>query len=167
MACSCDVCTSDDPRDSRLRPSMCIQFVDATGQERVVLIDTSPDLRQQSLREKLHRCDAILFTHNHVDHTFGLDEVRRFNAVMKQPIEIYAERHTLDHLHRVFQHVFEPHKNVNDSFVATLVPNEIVVDEPIDLLINATSSSLKGVAGVVLARSATHGSEGKVNDDKR
>jgi phosphoribosyl 1,2-cyclic phosphate phosphodiesterase len=52
---------------------------------------------------------------------------------MKQPIEIYAERHTLDHLHRVFQHVFEPHKNVNDSFVATLIPNEIVVDEPIDL----------------------------------
>ena len=133
MACSCDVCTSDDPRDSRLRPSMCIQFVDATGQERVVLIDTSPDLRQQSLRENLNRCDAILFTHNHVDHTFGLDEVRRFNAVMKQPIEIYAERHTLDHLHRVFQHVFEPHKNVNDSFVATLVPNEIVVDEHIDL----------------------------------
>jgi len=133
MACSCEVCTSDDPRDKRLRPSACIQFVDATGQDRVVLIDTSPDLRQQSLRENLHRCDAILFTHNHVDHTFGLDEVRRFNAVMKQPIDIYAERHTLDHLHRVFQHVFEPHKNINDSFVATLIPNEIRVNEPIDL----------------------------------
>ena len=134
MACSCDVCTSDDPRDSRLRPSMCIQFVDATGQERVVLIDTSPDLRQQSLRENLHRCDAILFTHNHVDHTFGLDEVRRFNAVMTQQIEFYAQRHTLDHFHRLFPHVFEPYKNVNDSFVAHLVPTEIVFVEPTYLI---------------------------------
>lgn len=133
MACSCDVCTSNDPKDQRLRPSVCIRFVDKTGQARVILIDTSPDLRLQSLRENLHRCDAILFTHNHVDHTFGLDEVRRFNAAMQEPINIYAERHTLDHLHRVFQHVFEPHKNINDSFVATLIPNEITVGKPVDL----------------------------------
>jgi len=116
---------SKDPKDKRLRCSVCIQFLDDSGQERVVLIDTSPDLRQQVLREKLTRCDAILFTHNHVDHTFGLDDIRMFNISMQQPIDIYAERHTLDHLHRVFQHVFESHKNVNDSFVANLIPNEI------------------------------------------
>jgi phosphoribosyl 1,2-cyclic phosphate phosphodiesterase len=110
-----------------------MQFTDDDGQQRVVLIDTSPDLRQQALKEKLTRCDAILYTHNHVDHTFGLDDIRMFNVSMQQPIDIYAERHTLDYLHRVFQHVFEPHKNVNDSFVANLIPNEIMVEQPINL----------------------------------
>ena len=107
IACDCDVCTSDNPKDKRLRCSVCIQFTDEDGQDRVVLIDASPDLRQQVLKEKLIRCDAILFTHNHVDHTFGLDDVRLFNVSMQKPIDIYAERHTLDHLARVFQHVFE------------------------------------------------------------
>ena len=133
IACDCDVCTSENPKDNRLRCSFCIQFTDETGQERAVLIDSSPDLRQQVLRKNITRCDAILFTHNHVDHTFGLDEVRRFNMVMQQPIDIYAERHTLDHLSRVFQHVFDSKNNVNDSFVANLVPNELHVGESIDL----------------------------------
>jgi len=129
ITCDCDVCTSDDPKDTRLRCSVCIRFTDEGGQNRVILIDTSPDLRQQVLKEKLTRCDAILFTHNHVDHTFGLDDTRMFNISMQQPLDIYAERHTLDHLAHVFQHVFESHKNVNDSFVANLIPNEIAVDE--------------------------------------
>jgi len=73
----------------------------------------------------LQRCDAILFTHNHVDHIFGLDEVRRFNAVMKAPIDIYADDHTMDSLERVYKHIFERDKNVNDSFVATLIPHRI------------------------------------------
>ena len=133
IACDCDVCTSDDPKDTRLRCSACIHFSDAEGLDRVILIDASPDLRQQVLREKIDRCDAILFTHNHVDHTFGLDDVRLFNVSMQKPIDIYAERHTLDYLARVFQHVFESHKNVNDSFVANLVPNELSVGEPINL----------------------------------
>ena len=133
IACDCDVCTSDDPKDTRFRCSVCIHFSDAEGLDRVVLIDASPDLRQQVLKEKIDRCDAILFTHNHVDHTFGLDDVRLFNVSMQKPIDIYAERHTLDYLARVFQHVFESHKNVNDSFVANLVPNELSVGEPIHL----------------------------------
>ncbi len=133
IACDCDVCTSEDPRDKRLRCSACIRFTDAGGIDRVILIDTSPDLRQQVLREKLERCDAILFTHQHVDHTFGLDEVRRFNMVMNQAIDIYAEQATLQHLHRVFNHVFESNKNVNDSFVANLIPNELQPDEPLCL----------------------------------
>ena len=133
IACDCDVCKSDDPRDKRLRCGACIRFTDKDGVNRVILIDTSPDLRQQVLREKLERCDAILFTHQHVDHTFGLDEVRRFNMVMKQAIDIYAEQETLGHLHRVFNHVFESNKNVNDSFVASLIPNEIRPEEPLNL----------------------------------
>ena len=95
ITCDCEVCTSTDPKDKRLRCSACVRFVDKDGQERVLLLDASPDLRQQVLREQLTRCDAILFTHNHVDHTFGLDVTRMFNSSMQQPLPIYAERHTL------------------------------------------------------------------------
>ncbi len=133
IGCDCAICTSSDPRDTRTRSGACVEFTDSTGQERVVLIDASPDLRFQALRHHLMRCDGILFTHHHVDHVFGLDEVRRFNAVMHQPINIYAESHTLEHLQRVYQHIFESHKNVNASFVATLIPNLIEPTTPIDL----------------------------------
>lgn len=133
IGCDCDICTSADPRDTRTRSGACVEFIDASGQERVVLIDTSPDLRFQALRHRLMRCDGILFTHHHVDHVFGLDEVRRFNAVMQQPINIYAESYTLENLQRVYQHIFESHKNVNASFVATLIPNLIEPNTPIDL----------------------------------
>jgi phosphoribosyl 1,2-cyclic phosphate phosphodiesterase len=125
IGCECAVCLSEDPRDRRTRCSACLRFTDAAGQKRVILFDASPDLREQALRQRLSRCDAILFTHNHVDHTFGLDEVRRFNVLMQSPIDIYAEEHTLEHLGRVYRHIFERHKNINDSFVATLVPHVI------------------------------------------
>jgi len=137
IGCSCDVCTSTDPRDQRLRCSVALQFTDPGAihedRQRVVLIDAGPDLRQQALRAKLTRCDAILFTHNHVDHTFGLDEVRRFNAVQHAPIDIYAERHTLDFLGRIYKHIFDKHNNINDSFVATLIAHELHADAPIEL----------------------------------
>lgn len=125
IGCDCAVCTSADPRDHRTRTSGAVQFVDPGGQERLILIDTGPDLRFQALRQRLRRCDAILFTHNHVDHTFGLDEVRRFNAVQKTPISIYAEAKTMGDLRRVFAHIFDREKNVNDSFVASLIAHQI------------------------------------------
>jgi phosphoribosyl 1,2-cyclic phosphate phosphodiesterase len=127
------VCTSSDARDRRLRSAACLRFTDSSGIDRVVLIDASPDLREQVLRARLDRCDAIVFTHNHVDHTFGLDDVRRFNVLMNAPISIYGDERTLEHLHRVYRHIFEQHKNVNDSFVATLIPHRIDVGRPIDL----------------------------------
>ncbi|MGV6813933.1 MAG: MBL fold metallo-hydrolase [Phycisphaerales bacterium] len=133
IACDCQTCTSTDPRDTRTRTSSTIEFTDPEGIERVILIDTSPDFRQQALREDIRRIDAILYTHNHVDHTFGLDEVRRFNEVMNQPIEIYADAHTMEALTRVYQHIFEPHKNVQKSFIAKLVPNIITPYEPLTL----------------------------------
>ena len=133
IGCGCDVCTSDDPRDRRTRCAAAIRFADVSGSERVLLIDTSPDLREQALRHQIERCDGILYTHNHVDHTFGLDDTRRFNAVMKAPIDIYADDHTMRHLHRVYQHIFEKHNNINDSFVATLIPHLIDPARPIDL----------------------------------
>lgn len=133
IACDCATCTSDDPRDTRLRTGAALAWTDARGQERVVLIDTTPDLRQQALREGFRRCDAILYTHNHVDHIFGLDEVRRFNAVMRAPIDIYAEDYVLDSLRRVYKHVFDKAQNVNDSFVATLIAHEMRPERSFEL----------------------------------
>ena len=133
IGCDCEVCRSNDPHDKRTRCAACLQFTDSLGQARTILIDASPDLRQQALRHDLIRCDAIVFTHNHVDHTFGLDDVRRFNAVMRAPIPIYADAHTMEFLHRVYRHIFDRANNINDSFVATLLPHLIDPDRSFDL----------------------------------
>lgn len=102
-----------------------MRWTDERGSPRAVVFDTGPDFRQQVLRFKVARCDAVLFTHNHVDHTFGLDELRRFNVVMDSSIDIYAEPPTLEHLYRVYKHIFDRINNVNDSFVATLLAHRI------------------------------------------
>jgi len=133
IGCTCEVCRSEDPRDVRTRTSGAIRFTDSDGQPRVLLVDTSPDLRHQSLREGLDRCDGIVFTHHHVDHLFGLDEVRRFNAVMQAPIDVFAEDRTLENIHRVYPHIFEAEKNLNPSFVATLLPHRLECFQPISL----------------------------------
>lgn len=110
-----------------------VEWTDPQGKDRVVLLDAGPDLRQQALRHRLNRLDAILFTHNHVDHTFGLDEVRRFNITMESPIEIFAERDTLSHLRRVYAHIFDRDANPQPSFVATLIAHELDASRPLDL----------------------------------
>ncbi|MGA0418980.1 MAG: MBL fold metallo-hydrolase [Phycisphaerales bacterium] len=133
IGCACRVCRSVDERDRRLRCGACLRFRDAGGAARTILIDVPPDHREQSLRHGLDRCDGILFTHDHVDHTFGLDEVRRYNALMGVPIDVFAEAPVLDSLRRVYRHVFDRGSNVNRSFVADLVPREIDSDRPIDL----------------------------------
>ena len=125
IGCECRVCTSIDTRDKRLRTSACLEWIDAKGMPRALLIDTGPDLRQQALRFGLKRLDGIVFTHNHVDHTFGLDEVRRFNALQKSPIDVFAESHTMEFLKRVYGHIFDQANNINQSFVATLIPHLI------------------------------------------
>ncbi len=132
IGCDCQVCTSADPRDQRLRTSAAVAWTDPTGQERCVLLDAGPDLRQQALRARLRRLDAVFFTHNHVDHTFGLDEVRRFNVVQRGPIDVFADAHTTEHLRRVYRHIFDRDQNVNDSFVATLIPHLIDPDRAIE-----------------------------------
>jgi phosphoribosyl 1,2-cyclic phosphate phosphodiesterase len=133
LGCPCDTCTSDDPRDRRLRSSACLRFIDDRGRERVILIDTSPDLREQALRQDLRRCDGIVYTHNHADHVFGLDEVRRFNVLMNAPIDLYADAHTMETLHRIYRYIFQPHRNVNESFIATLIGHVLDPDRPLDL----------------------------------
>ena len=130
IACDCAACASADPRDRRTRTGAAILWTDPAGAERVALLDATPDLRQQALRHDLRRCDAIFFTHNHVDHIFGLDEVRRFNAVMQAPIDIFADTPTTETLRRVYRHVFDPDANINKSFVATLIPRIVRPFQP-------------------------------------
>ncbi|MGA1467333.1 MAG: MBL fold metallo-hydrolase [Phycisphaerales bacterium] len=133
IGCACAVCRSDDPRDRRLRCGACLRFVDPSGVRRTILIDVPPDHREQSLRHGLDRCDAIVVTHDHVDHVWGLDEVRRYNVLMASPIEVWASRESLDGLRRVYRHVFERTTNVNDSFVADLIARPIEEDRAFDL----------------------------------
>lgn len=137
IGCACRVCQSSDPRDNRLRTSAALRFTDPdaphAGQQRTILIDAGPDLRQQALRAGLDRCDAIFFTHNHVDHTFGLDETRRFNVTQRTAISVYGSPHTLEFLERVFQHIFDRKKNINDSFVATLIAHRLAPAAPVDV----------------------------------
>lgn len=133
IGCACAVCRSDDPRDQRLRTSACLEFTDGAGNPRTILLDAGPDLRQQALRQGMERVDAILLTHHHVDHTFGLDEVRRFNVLMDAPIDVYADARTFEGVRRVFQHIFDQASNVQKSFVATLIPHHVELARPFDL----------------------------------
>ncbi len=133
IGCTCEVCRSDDPRDRRLRSGALLRFLDPAGVRRLVLIDCPPDHREQALREGIDRCDGILFTHHHVDHTFGLDDVRRYNALMQRAIDLYADDRTLQHLERVYRHIFRASENINDSFVATLTPRRIEAGRPFEV----------------------------------
>jgi phosphoribosyl 1,2-cyclic phosphate phosphodiesterase len=107
IGCRCAVCLSDDPRDKRLRPSILVQSAAAS-----VLVDTSPDLRQQALTHGIDRVDAVLYTHSHADHIMGLDDVRRFNHLQRRPLPCYATEATWGNLRRTFHYVFadRPHE---------------------------------------------------------
>ena len=105
IGCRCPVCLSEDPRDRRLRPSVLIRF-DAGGVERNVIVDTSPDFRQQALSAGLRRLDAVLYTHDHADHIMGLDDIRPFNYGREDRIPVYASKSTLRSLLRVFPYGF-------------------------------------------------------------
>ncbi len=132
IGCDCEVCTSDDPRDRRTRSGAAISFVDAQGEARLFLLDCGPDHREHSIRHRFKRVDGIFFTHDHVDHTFGLDDVRRYNAMMKSPIEVFADARTRDFLERVYRHIFRRHENVNDSFVADLFVRTVAAGDSFD-----------------------------------
>lgn len=133
IACDCATCTSDDPRDRRTRVGAMLEFTDTEGTARTVLVDCPPDHREHALRHRIRRVDAILFTHAHVDHVFGLDDARLYNVSMRAPVHLYAERTVLDDLERIYDHIFRPHRNVNKSFVAEVVTHAVAPGEPIEL----------------------------------
>lgn len=105
IGCECSVCTSYDQRDKRLRTSALVRQGDVT-----VVIDTGPDFRQQMLREKVTALDAILYTHEHMDHTCGMDDIRAFNYLMGQPMDIYCEARVEKLLRKNFDYAFAEHK---------------------------------------------------------
>jgi phosphoribosyl 1,2-cyclic phosphate phosphodiesterase len=102
VGCRCAVCTSSDPRDKRLRQSVKIE---ENGKH--FLIDTSPDLRLQLLRDPIPRLDFILFTHSHSDHMMGLDDVRPFNFRQREPIAAFANAHTAKAIRRAFSYIWD------------------------------------------------------------
>ena len=101
IACGCEVCQSLDFRDKRLRVSIHIE-VDGKN----LVVDTGPDFRQQMLRERVKNVDAILFTHEHKDHTAGLDDVRAFNFFQKRDMPIYGRKHVLEQIKQEFHYAF-------------------------------------------------------------
>jgi phosphoribosyl 1,2-cyclic phosphate phosphodiesterase len=106
IGCACAVCTSDDPRDRRLRPSIYLDVENGPG----LLVDTATDLRQQALAHRLRRVDALLYTHSHADHVMGIDEMRRFNALGRGAIPVHADPPTAAELRRMFGYAFSPPK---------------------------------------------------------
>jgi len=112
LGCDCAVCTSTDPHDRRLRPSVVVRWNEAGeggGRERVVVIDTGPDFREQALRSGLRRVDAVFYTHAHADHILGLDDLRPLSfAAFREggPIPLYTAAETAEALQRIYDYTF-------------------------------------------------------------
>lgn len=135
IACDCEVCTSDDARDQRLRSSILISH-----EGRTVVIDTGPDFRQQMLRTGVQSLDAVVFTHEHKDHIAGLDDIRAFNFRQRRKMDVYASPQVQVALKREFHYVFadvrypgvpeiELHRIDNAPFTAgglRLIPIEVM-----------------------------------------
>jgi phosphoribosyl 1,2-cyclic phosphate phosphodiesterase len=107
IGCPCAVCRSVDPRDNRTRSSIHLATPEAQ-----ILVDTTPDLRQQALREKLDHLDAVLFTHPHADHIMGFDDLRRFCEIQGGPLPIYGSAETLQGIERIFFYAFNPKRTI-------------------------------------------------------
>ncbi len=105
IACQCPVCKSTNAKDKRLRSSILIQHNDLN-----IVIDSGPDFRQQMLREDLRHLDAIIYTHEHKDHTAGLDDIRGFNFAMERPIDLFLSESVERGLRQEFAYVFAEHR---------------------------------------------------------
>jgi phosphoribosyl 1,2-cyclic phosphate phosphodiesterase len=102
LACHCPVCSSPDPHDNRLRPSL---LLSRNGQN--VLIDTTPDFRQQGLRAGIERLDAVLLTHGHADHVMGFDDIRPYNLRQQAALPVYSNEETFGTIRRAFAYIFD------------------------------------------------------------
>ena len=105
IACDCEVCRSTDPRDKRLRSSV---LFETEGYR--ILVDAGPDFRYQMLRASVKHLDAILLTHNHKDHTGGLDDLRAFNWIEGRAVPIYCEEYVRESLKKEYAYVFAKYK---------------------------------------------------------
>ena len=114
IGCDCAVCTSEDALNKRLRSSALVRGYDSAGALRnTVVIDTTPDFRQQMLRSRVRRLDAILLTHFHADHVVGIDDMRRYNAMQNEVLDCFASPETLAGLRRSFGYAFADDGNLH------------------------------------------------------
>ena len=125
LACHCKVCSSSDPRDNRLRPSILL----SRGEQNVV-IDTTPDFRQQALRAGIDRLDAVLLTHGHADHILGFDDIRPYNIRQHAAMPVYGSLETFEVVRRAFAYVFDGRPTFSTVPSVTLH----VVDGPFQLM---------------------------------
>jgi phosphoribosyl 1,2-cyclic phosphate phosphodiesterase len=131
IGCACDVCTSAHLKDKRLRASLLIEICTAK-----ILIDAGPDFRQQLLRGRISDLNAILLTHEHKDHTGGLDDVRALNYINRRPVEIYAEERVLDSIRAEYPYAFaaNPYPGVPAMNLNTITDNKPFTVGGIDII---------------------------------
>ncbi len=130
VGCDCDVCSSDDPRNNRTRPSVLLQLPGGN-----LLIDTTPEMRIQLLRERIRKVHAILFTHHHADHLFGLDDARMFPKALGGPVPVFCEEDTEETIRTVFHYAFGDHAGrIPHGGVPQLQFERIRPGEPFEVL---------------------------------
>jgi riboflavin kinase/FMN adenylyltransferase len=125
LGCHCPVCSSEDPHDNRLRPSL---LLSRNGQN--VIIDTTPDFRQQGLRARVERLDAVLLTHGHSDHIMGFDDIRPYNLRQQAALPVYSNEKTFRIIRRAFAYVFDGKPALSSIPRVTLLEAK----EPFELL---------------------------------
>ena len=117
LGCRCRVCKSSDPHDARLRPSLLL-----THQGLNVVIDTTPDFRQQALRANLERLEAVFLTHGHADHILGFDDIRPYNIRQRKPMPVYGTEETFQVIRRAFAYAFDDKPALSTIPSVDLIP---------------------------------------------
>ena len=125
IGCHCPVCSSTDKRDQRTRCSILVSYGGKS-----VLVDTTPELRLQAVANKIDIIDAVVFTHGHADHIFGLDDVRRYNTLLGAPLPVYAAEATMRTLQQAFSYAFTP-QNLPGVYRPELEP--ITINGPLEI----------------------------------
>lgn len=131
IGCGCAVCTSGDPRNKRMRPSILVQITGGPTAGVNLLVDTTPEMRLQVLRAGVGRVESVLVTHTHADHIFGMDDIRQFNFRHEMRMPIYGTDEVLEHLRVVFSYAFRETQAGGGKPQLDLVP--IRPYEPFDL----------------------------------